>query len=237
MSHDADTDNLFRYTDFLVNEILPSGVVVHLDNLGNPRKGKQVAAHDVAEATPSAAIGTDAGQDLNSLDEHDNKGNRSALSSKDVSPQLDESSHIVKADGKNLPPHLRAILQGPIEKQQLQEPAPVRRTKYKVLLVGTMNAWVEVDPKDPLALPVDASDSASLVGQGKDTEISTQPSSKIEEAGNGSENGEVKQPRAEPVVTSVADWQAFAGAFAGAPQGFQVSIEPDSQLQVLTDCA
>lgn len=30
-----------RYTDFLVNEILPSGVVVHLDNLKPPHRGKQ----------------------------------------------------------------------------------------------------------------------------------------------------------------------------------------------------
>lgn len=47
-----------RYTDFLVNEILPSGVVVHLNNLKAPHRGKQpVDKSSDAKVAHSASIG------------------------------------------------------------------------------------------------------------------------------------------------------------------------------------
>ena len=44
-----------RYTDFLVNEILPSGQVIHLDNLKAPPRVKTVAAETEAEFQHSTA--------------------------------------------------------------------------------------------------------------------------------------------------------------------------------------
>lgn len=47
-----------RYTDFLVNEILPSGVVVHLDNLKAPHRGKQqVDKRNDAKVAHSGSVG------------------------------------------------------------------------------------------------------------------------------------------------------------------------------------
>lgn len=47
-----------RYTDFLVNEIPPSGVVVHLDNLKAPHRGKQqVDKSSDAKFAHSASVG------------------------------------------------------------------------------------------------------------------------------------------------------------------------------------
>lgn len=47
-----------RYTDFLVNEILPSGVVVHLDNLKAPHRGKQqVDKSSDAKVAHSVSVG------------------------------------------------------------------------------------------------------------------------------------------------------------------------------------
>ena len=50
--HEADLRS-HRYTDFLVNEILPSGQVVHLDNLKVPR-GKQQEHHDLTPSLSAA---------------------------------------------------------------------------------------------------------------------------------------------------------------------------------------
>ena len=51
--------NTHRYTDFLVNEILPSGEVVHLDNLKAPRKPTQNTGlpKDAGEATSEYTTG------------------------------------------------------------------------------------------------------------------------------------------------------------------------------------
>lgn len=47
-----------RYTDFLVNEILPSGVVVHLDNLKAPHRDKQqMDKSSDAKVAHSASVG------------------------------------------------------------------------------------------------------------------------------------------------------------------------------------
>ena len=43
-----------RYTDFLVNEILPSGQVVHLDNFKIPR-GNQQERHDLTPSSSTAS--------------------------------------------------------------------------------------------------------------------------------------------------------------------------------------
>lgn len=49
---------LSRYTDFLVNEILPSGVVIHLDNLKASHRGKQQGDKSSdAKVAHSASVG------------------------------------------------------------------------------------------------------------------------------------------------------------------------------------
>ena len=51
--------NLHRYTDFLVNEILPSGEVVHLDNLEAPSKQRQNTELFGSDGKPTAAKSTE----------------------------------------------------------------------------------------------------------------------------------------------------------------------------------
>lgn len=46
-----------RYTDFLVNEILPSGVVVHLDNLKLPLRDRPVEKSSSAKDVPLVSVG------------------------------------------------------------------------------------------------------------------------------------------------------------------------------------
>ena len=50
-------NHIGRYTDFLVNEILPSGQVVHLDNLKIPARKQQ--EKNTKTETPSSAPGGD----------------------------------------------------------------------------------------------------------------------------------------------------------------------------------
>lgn len=54
-----DLSNAHRYTDFLVNEILPSGEVVHLDNVKAPRKPPQNTglSNDAGEALSEDTAG------------------------------------------------------------------------------------------------------------------------------------------------------------------------------------
>lgn len=51
--------NIYRYTDFLVNEILPSGEVVHLDNLKAPPKPHKNTELSVNPGDASSAMATE----------------------------------------------------------------------------------------------------------------------------------------------------------------------------------
>ena len=46
-----------RYTDFLVNEILPSGQVVHLDSLKAPKQGAKAEQSTQTETPSSGSVG------------------------------------------------------------------------------------------------------------------------------------------------------------------------------------
>lgn len=225
----GNTANLFRYTDFLVNEILPSGVVVHLDNLKGPRKGKQIGQHDEAKPTSPIAIGKDAEQHPNGSVEHESKDDVTSSPPKSASVELDTSSHVVKQPPEHLPPHLRASLQAPMERYEPVNTAPQCRTKHKDLLRETITGLVVIDPKDEAEPPVESSVTVSLSDPEKDAAVSEQLTSKADEVarlGDEIENGKSKQPHQEPVSTSAADWQAYANV----PRGFQVSIGPASHF-------
>lgn len=233
-THCANTANLLRYTDFLVNEILPSGVVVHLDNLKDPRKGKQIGQHDEAKPTSSVAIDKDAEQHPDGSNGHESKNNATSSPPKSASFELDTLSHVMKQPQENLPPHLRAILQAPMERHEPVDTAPIRRTKHKDMLRETITGWVVVDPKDEAELPVESSVTVSLSDPEKDAAVSEQLTSRTDEVvglRDATENETVDEPHQEPVSTSAADWQAYANV----PRGIQVSIDSASHFRVRTD--
>ena len=80
--------NLHRYTDFLVNEILPSGEVVHLDNLkapSKPRKNTELFGND---GNPSPANSTEQKAEATQRTERNIKEQERPCALKDVSQAI-----------------------------------------------------------------------------------------------------------------------------------------------------
>ena len=77
--------NLHRYTDFLVNEILPSGEVVHLDNLKAPPKPRKNAELFGDNSNPSPANSTEQKAVATERTERKVKEQEQSYVSKDVS--------------------------------------------------------------------------------------------------------------------------------------------------------
>ena len=88
---------LHRYTDFLVNEILPSGEVVHLDNLKAPRKPGQNTELFVNDANTSPATSIEQKAEATKRAEQNVKEYEQPCASKDVSQAL---LHADKFDGE-----------------------------------------------------------------------------------------------------------------------------------------
>ena len=87
--------NLHRYTDFLVNEILPSGEVIHLDNIGTPRKPRQNTELFGHDGNPSPANSIEQTPESTQRTERDIKEHEQPCASKDVSqaiPHADTSN-------------------------------------------------------------------------------------------------------------------------------------------------
>ena len=225
-------------------------MVVHLDNLRAPQKEKQITQHVEAKATSSATTGKHAEQHHNDPKDHEIKANDSPLPAPSSSLEADASLLAVKPPPANLPPHLRACLQAPIERHIPVETAPICRKKYKDLLRETIDGLVVVDPNDEAGLPVESSVPVSYADQEKDARVSEKPSAKVPEqpsttvsvqsstaidavvgSGNDRENRALNQPHPAPVSTSVPEWQAFADVGRGS----QVSIRPPSHLKARAD--
>lgn len=220
-----------------MNEILPSGVVVHLDNLKAPSKGKQVAKRYDANPSSPTAGGKGAEKQPNGSKDPQDTGSDTVLPSLPASTDESSTDHVVKPP---LPPHLRASLQAPSEKAELVETAPLCRTKHTVILRETVTGLVVVDPKDEAATPDQLSVSVPLPNEDNDVQ---QPSPKLNgvalgdtgvsdeqqqaatgavvELGDGTDTEALKQPPEDPVISTTADWQAYANV----PRGTQVSIQ------------
>lgn len=198
-------------------------MVVHLDNLRAPRKGKQIAQHVEAKATSSAATGKDAELHLDDLYKHESPAKNPP------SPEVDSSLLAVKPPAANLPPHLRPYLQDPSEKHPPVEAAPILREKYKTVLRETVDGLVVVDPNGEASLPIKSSASVSHSDHEQDIRAPEQLSARIDGAaasGNSTANEARDTPRQEPVSTSVPEWQAFANVTRES----QVSIASPENL-------
>ncbi len=192
-----------RYTDFLVNEILPSGEVVHLDNLRGPSRKAHV---DRGSATKSEA------PDLGSIEPRapHEPIERPRQDEKilpqppipdpqisDITPQQTTKDAIPSTNDKaKIPPHQQEVqavpsaeqkTYAPEEKQTTEGGAPTRR-KETTILRQTDAGLV------------------ALGGQVRDTE----------KLGPLQQDEEVSQPKAhEPAPSSTADWQSYATPSSG----------------------
>lgn len=94
--------DLNRYTDFLVNEILPSGEVIHLDNLQAPRKNKEAnnGSKPSGPSHPTAKVLQDVvpDADISAKEEAESNAKKEIL---DAPPQ--PSSPAVKLDDDSSP--------------------------------------------------------------------------------------------------------------------------------------
>ena len=227
---------LFRYTDFLVNEILPSGLVVHLDNLKDSQRGKQVDPSNDAKVISAIFVGKKSTHNPASLEpilpENGNGDETKArgspqlnteqnLSSDDLVdggvllPKTQESEHIGHEKGLSNP------------RQLALEPASGPRRKHKVILrqTGSGILVVEDNDKTKRALP------SSREGLDHETSCYQQNEGTMQapacEQGNvvdftkDIKNGATQEPpKSCPQPSSTADWQAYANA----SKGFKVSF-------------
>ena len=87
---------IYRYADFLVNEILPSGEVVHLDNLeASPKPGQNTELFGDANPSPATSIGQKA--EATQRTEQNVNEHEQPSSSKEVSQAI---PHADKSDGE-----------------------------------------------------------------------------------------------------------------------------------------
>ena len=130
-----------RYTDFLVNEVLPSGVVVHLDDLRPPKLQKANPAKS-AEPKPAGPLPVDTAADNEAPDA---KAGPSQESEPQAEPTTKTSPEQISYPDENTPkpPHLRVHAptkdlkdEGEVP-QMAEQPSPDRRLKEKVYLRQT----------------------------------------------------------------------------------------------------
>ena len=224
-----------RYTDFLVNEILPSGVVVHLDNLKLPQLDKLVEKSSNAKITPFATIGTTSAC-------HPSINEPTSFACKnDDRVQPDASSQ--HTPEKHEPPHDKVEVgtsnndsheqdcadESHFTKQGRRtlelQPASGPRQKKKILLRQTSSELVLVgDNEDACIQPQTARQVSETMGNGhsKD-ERSPHSSAQVETelVGDTKNNDTQEQSQALAQPSSAADWQAYADV----TEGFQVCLQ------------
>lgn len=221
------TYNVCRYTDFLVNEILPSGIVVHLDSLARPSGGKQVDQTKTAKPTHSKLVG-DAlnlssipSKPVSATEQNDNivPETVSHLSAEQALSSGDEADGGVMITKTSMTEHgsISENQASISEKKPLEMgiPGNTRRTE-KVLLRQTSSGLVEVTDQNEAKLLL-AKMKASH-NRSKD-EVSEQgPPGAHEPLLAKDGHQEDKETRQEPMNSSPSQWQAFAQA----PKSFQV---------------
>lgn len=220
-----------RYTDFLVNEILPSGVVVHLDNLKAPHRGKQqVDKSSDAKVAHSASVGQAPIERSSTIlpvqpnNEYNDQKQLPALpqpatqeAQPDQSPAEDRLQHdkTLGADQDTHP----SVLSIPALAQ-----ASGPRVKERVFMQPTSNGWNVVEEKDR---PVQsqktceqASDLSTNINAGEGGSQSS-PQRKVEHVGGVSDTRKTQVSSGPPAQPSTpAAWQAYA--IKDLPKEFEV---------------
>lgn len=207
-----------RYTDFLVNEILPSGEVVHLDNLKGPKR--KTLADDVS-ATKHEPSGTKSvarpdpvdpplRSDEKALQQPTNLEPQTSDGSLDDIPVVQQTTEELahhRDPSAKIPPHQRIPEVAPSGEQkthvsaepQLGEAGTPSRRKEKTILRQTSSGLVEVEQNL--------------------TNVPQKANSEDTDASQRKEN-EAPQTRShESVSTSTADWQSYANPSSGFQVG------------------
>ena len=236
----------FRYTDFLVNEILPSGVVVHLDSLKIPQLGKLVEESSNAKTAPLVSAGTalaphvSVGEQTSSA-RNNNDGLQPDDSSQQIykEPQLfHDKAEIGALDDSHARDHVDKSQPTNQGQRMLElEPASGPRRKETHLIRQTSSGLLRVGEDEEVCIP------QQTLGE----VTATTRDGRIEDEGSLQSLGQLKAKvvggvedpkygdtrdtyRALAQPGSAADWQAFAEA----PEGFQVGLQLYSRIFNLT---
>lgn len=219
-----------RYTDFLVNEILPSGTVVHLDSLKRSFGGVQVNQTNTAKVTPSKLA-----EDALDLSSVPTQGFTTSKENEDIVPQIvsdlmpeETPSPADEVDGGVMIPITQVTESSGISKNQASttenkslelENSELLRKREKVLLRQTNLGLVEVTDQDEAKLLLAEMEASHSRDKDKISNQDLQTVQKGSFADNESQE-EMKTPqqRQELKDSSLSEWQAFAQA----PKSFQV---------------
>ena len=224
----------FRYTDFLVNEILPSGLVVHLDNLKGPSRSKQAGRNNDAEKI-SASVGkkythhSPHTEPASSVGDNGDGGlvNKLSLPASEatlpLNSQADEgaSSHTVHepettGQESQLPKPAEFLLEpssGPRQKGKVQ----MRQTSTELILVedGDKDSFETSEQAlEPVSEQKASGSTEDVVSQEASASLNAEVLGTSEDS-----TSKITQETPGPQPSSVADWQAYADV----PKAYQVS--------------
>ena len=259
-----------RYTDFQVNEILPSGEVVHFTSFRAPKRepkyepsnGTTSAAangsksqthvgpleqrsgtvkHTTVNQTPEGVstlskqeeLRTDFEQGFQSVKPEANEGGTGRSLPSVKQEETDTDTHMDATQPKPEPtlsppkpdvdqservsPHKRILATSSptpsLQDHESQQRETPTRKKTKVLIRQTSRGWVEVDQEQEEELAKKAAEDASVQRD------ESPPENPVKEA-------QPAEVRYEPKSSTLAQWQAFAGANSSrrGATGFQVII-------------
>lgn len=225
-----------RYTDFLVNEILPSGVVVHLDNLKPPQLGKVAEKSSNAKIPSFDSVGT-ASVPCPSISEptssarNNDDGFHPDASSQHFTTELKPSHNTAEIGTFNSNSHERdnddesQLTKQGQRKLDLQ-PASGPRQKEKILMRQTSSELVLVRDNEEAHQQSPSQASGSMGNDHMEDQGSSQTSAllKKEVVGDGedAEDKDAQEPsRTLAQPSSPADWQVYADG----QKGFQVGLQ------------
>lgn len=220
-----------RYTDFLVNEILPSGVVVHLDNLKAPHRGKQqVDKRSNAKVAHSASVGqipSERSPTVKPL-QPNNESNDSTQSpapsrstTHEAQPDQSPAEAGVKHNepigaNQDTPPSVPSLL-------SLAQPSGPR-VKERFFMQPTSDGWNVFEAKDRPVQSQQTSEQASdlstnINADGRGSQSS--PQLKAEHKGDFNDTRKPQVSSGPPAQPSTpAAWQAYA--IKDVPKEFEV---------------
>ena len=210
-----------------MNEILPSGEVVHLTSLNPPKREQKLELSNWS--TFAAANGS---KSQSHVGPNEDGTERSLPSVKQgetdtdthlnpTQSQSENSLPVPKSDvdqPERVSPHKRILATSSptprMQDHQSEQPETPTRKKSKVIIRQTSRGWVEVDQEQEEKLLKDAAEDA-----GVQKEESSPKKSVKEEA-------QPAEVRYEPKSSTPAQWQTFAGANSSGrvATGFQVTI-------------
>lgn len=222
-----------RYTDFLVNEILPSGVVVHLDNLKAPHRGKQqVDKSSDAKYAHSASVGQapiDRSSDMRpvqSNNEFSDPNQLAALSQpaiQEAQPDQSAAEDRLQHD-KTLGADQDAQASVPSILALAQASGP--RVKERFFMQPTSDGWSVVKEKDRHVPSQITSEQASNLSTNINADgggSQSSPQLKAEHVGDVIDTIKTRVSSGPPAQPSTpAAWQAYAIKDVQVPKEFEV---------------